>query len=82
MYAGWEPTSTLQVKADTFKVAARSSADTGGLKTVKPFLGKILVLRSDLHVYTLCTHTFNPQLQWDVSIACSCKLRRCAVSHC
>lgn len=60
MYAGWKPTSTLEIRVDTFKVAVRSSADTGGLKIMKLFLSKFLVFRSDLHIYTLSTYTLNP----------------------
>lgn len=82
VYAGWKPASTLEIKANTFKAAARSNADTGGLKTVKLFLGKLLVFRSDLHIYTLSTHTLNPQLQWEMRIACYCKLCLCAISCC
>lgn len=72
MYAGREPASTWETRADAFKVATRSSADTGELKTVKLGLGKLLVFRSDLHIYTLSTRTLNPQLQWDSSVVCYC----------
>lgn len=42
------------------------------LKTLKLVLGKLLVFRSDLHIYTLSTRTLNPKLQWDWSVVCYC----------
>ena len=82
MYAEWKPASTLEIRANPFKAATRSSADTGGLTTVKLFLGKLLFFRSDLHINTLFTRTLNPQLQWEMRIVCYCKLHLCAISCC
>jgi len=59
-YVGWKPASTSEIRADAIKVPMRSSADTGVLKTVKLFLGKLLIFRSDLHIYTLPTCRVNP----------------------
>lgn len=74
--AGQKPARTLEIKVGTFQVAARSSRYRR-IEDSKTFLGTFLVFRSDWHIYTLSTRTLNPQLQWDMSIACSCTLRLC-----